>query len=58
MDIKDRHKKVQVTNYFDLVDVSTWLWSKKDQYRLWGSFKFATYKYICNCGNSCIEHMT
>ena len=23
---------LQVTNYFDLFDISTWLWSKQDQY--------------------------
>ena len=36
------HTEATVTNYFDLVDISTWLWSKYSQYMLlvWVSFKF------------------
>ena len=38
---------LQVTNYFDLVDISTWLWSKLDQYMVIVRVSFS-YNYNIN----------
>ena len=38
---------LQVTNYFDLVDISTWLWSKWDKYMVIVGVSFR-YNYTIN----------
>ena len=38
---------LKVTNYFDLVDISTWLWSKYDQYMVIVRVSF-NYNYNIN----------
>ena len=38
---------LQVTNYFDLVDIAKWLWSKYDQYMVIVRVSFS-YNYNIN----------